>query len=384
MEIYLDNSATTKVFPSVQKVMVQMMEENYGNPSAMHKKGVEAEQYIREAREKIAKQLKVHDKEIIFTSGGTESNNMAIIGAAMANRRLGNHIITSVIEHPSVLNVMKYLEEQGFEVTYLPVDNVGRINLQDLETAISDNTILISIMYVNNEIGAVEPIEEISKIIKKKNPSAVFHVDAIQAFGKYLIKPKKQGIDLLSVSAHKIHGPKGVGFLYVNEKIKIKPIMFGGGQQNNFRSGTENVPGIVGLGEATVCIYEDFADYVKKLYALKDRFIKGIEKIEGTHINGLVGEESAPQIVSVSFLDVRSEVLLHALEEREIYVSAGSACAAHKSKTSVTLSSIRLKKEYLESTIRFSFGYYTTERDIDETLKALEKILPELRKYRRI
>lgn len=236
MEAYFDNSATTRVFDSVRDIVVKTMTEDYGNPSAKHRKGMEAERYVRQAAADIAKTLKVRDKEILFTSGGTESNNMALIGTAMANQRAGKHIISTRIEHASVYNPLAYLEQQGFEVTYLSVDSQGHISLEELEAAIRPDTILVSIMYVNNEVGAIEPVEQIASLIHGKNPAILFHVDAIQAYGKLTIRPKKQGIDLLSVSAHKIHGPKGVGFLYIDEKVKIRPLLYGGGQQKDMRS----------------------------------------------------------------------------------------------------------------------------------------------------
>ena len=248
MEAYFDNSATTRVLDSVKDIVVKTMTEDYGNPAAKHRKGMEAEQYIREARKIIADSMKVQEKEILFTSGGSESNNMALIGTAWANQRAGKHIISTAIEHPSVYNPLGVLEELGFEVTILPVDHDGHISLKELEEAIRPDTILVSTMYVNNEVGAVEPVEEISRVIKAKNPSALYHVDAIQAYGKYVIRPQKQGIDLLSVSSHKIHGPKGVGFLYIRSGVKIKPLIYGGGQQAGMRSGTENVPGVAGFG----------------------------------------------------------------------------------------------------------------------------------------
>ena len=250
MEAYFDNSATTRVFDCVKDAVVNAMTVDYGNAAARHMKGVEAERLIKEARAEIAKSLKVQEKEILFTSGGTESNNTALIGAAFANQRAGKHLITTGVEHASIYNTMEFLREQGFEITYLPVDSYGCISLEELSQAVREDTILVSVMYVNNEIGAVEPVEEISKVIKAKNPKTLFHVDAIQAYGKYVIRPKKQGIDLLSVSGHKIHGPKGVGFLYIDEKAKVRPLLFGGGQQKGMRSGTENVPGCAGLGAA--------------------------------------------------------------------------------------------------------------------------------------
>ena len=382
-EVYLDNSATTRVFDSVRDVMVQAMMADYGNTSSRHMKGVEAENYIKTAREEIAKSLKEKDKEIIFTSGGTESNNMALIGVAMANKRAGNHLITTGIEHASIYNTMIFLEEQGFRVTYLPTDRNGHVSLDALREAICDETILVSVMYVNNEMGAVEPIEEIAKIIKEKKSKAYFHVDAIQAFGKYVIRPKKMGIDLLSVSAHKIHGPKGVGFLYVDEKVKIKPIIFGGGQQKNMRSGTENVPGCAGMGQAVKEMYKDHDAKVEQIYALKDRMVAGLQEIEGVTVHGLTGRDSAPQIVSAGFEGVRAEVLLHALEDRGIYVSSGSACSSNHPGISGTLKGIGVKDTLLDSTLRFSFGLFNTEEDVDYCLAQLRELLPMLRRYRR-
>ena len=309
MEAYLDNAATTRVSTAVMEKMNQVFLSDFGNPSSMHKKGMDAEQYIKEAKKSIADTLKCEPAEIIFTSGGTESNNMALIGVAMANKRAGNHLITSGIEHASIYNTMIFLEEQGFRVTYLPTDKNGHVSLEALREAICDDTILVSVMYVNNEMGAVEPIEEIAKIIKEKKSKAYFHVDAIQAYGKYVIRPKKMGIDLLSVSGHKIHGPKGVGFLYVDEKVKIKPIIFGGGQQKNMRSGTENVPGCAGMGMAVKEMYTNHEAKVEQIYALKDRMVKGLQELEGVTVHGLTGRDSAPQIVSAGFEGVRAEVL---------------------------------------------------------------------------
>lgn len=388
MEVYLDNSATTKVHPEVARLMTKVMCEDYGNPSSMHRKGVEAESYIRYAKETLAKLLKVSEKEIIFTSGGTESDNMALIGVAMANMRRGRHLITTRIEHPAVLQTMSYLESQGFQVTYLPVDKTGRVRLEDLQKAVRPDTILVSIMYVNNEIGAVQPIAEAGALIKRMNPNILFHVDAVQGFGKYRIYPKKMNVDLLSVSSHKIHGPKGVGFLYVGEKVKLLPITYGGGQQKNMRSGTENVPGIAGMAKAAEIMYENLEEDVNRLYELKEYFIKGISGMEGMQINGLIPEDvncraTAPHVVSVSVAGVRSEVLLHALEDKGIYISAGSACASNKPQTSETLKAIGLQREYWDSTIRFSFSIYTTREEIDYTLQELYDMIPMLRKYTR-
>lgn len=384
MEAYLDNSATTRCLESVRDIVVKTMMEDYGNPSSRHTKGVEAERYLRQSREAIASTMKVSEKEIFFTSGGTESNNWALIGGAMANRRAGNHIITTAIEHAAVLQPMLFLKEQGFDVTFLPVDERGHISLEQLKAALRDTTILVSVMYVNNEMGAVQPLEEIGRIIKEYNPAILFHVDAIQAYGKYRIYPKKLHIDMLSVSGHKIHGPKGVGLLYVKEKTKLHPLILGGGQQRGMRSGTDNVPGIAGLGVAAREAYQDFEEKVSHLYELKRHFMEGIGQIPETKINSQEGEESAPHIVSVSFRGVRSEVLLHALEERGIYVSSGSACSSNKKlPVSTVLKEIHLEQDLLETTVRFSFCEQTTVEELDYCLENLKELLPMLRRYTR-
>ena len=384
MEAYLDNSATTRCLESVRDIVVRTMIEDYGNPSSKHLKGMEAERYLRDARERIARTLKVSEKEIFFTSGGTESNNWALIGAAMANRRAGTHIITTAVEHAAVIQPMMYLEEQGFSVTDLPVNRYGEVSLADLKAAVQEDTILVSVMYVNNELGAAEPIEEIGHFLKEKYPGILFHVDAIQAYGKYRIFPKKAGIDMLSVSGHKIHGPKGTGFLYIQEKVKIKPLMLGGGQQKGMRSGTDNVPGIAGLGEAAGEAYRDFEEKRAHLLRLKEYFMEQVSMLPDVVINTRPGEDGAPHIVSVSFRGVRSEVLLHALEERGIYVSSGSACSSNKKlPVSAVLKEIGMERELLDATLRFSFGRFNTEEELAYCVEALKELLPMLRRYSR-
>lgn len=383
MEIYLDNSATTVCFPEVAELMKHLMCEDYGNPSSLHRKGVQAEEALRTAKETIARILKVQEKELLFTSGGTESDNLALIGAAHANCRRGKHLITTSIEHPAILQTMKHLEEEGYRVTYLPVDEKGCIRLEDLERAITGETILVSIMHTNNEVGSLQPIAEAGALIKRMNPNILFHVDAVQGFGKSKIYPKKMNVDMLSVSGHKIHGPKGVGFLYVNEKVKLKPILFGGGQQGGMRSGTENVPGIAGIAKATELMYQHLEEDVAKLYELKKTFVEGVRKIDDVIVNGPDVMCGAPHIVSVSFRGVRSEVLLHALEDKGIYVSAGSACSAHKPQPSATLMAMGIEKELLTSTIRFSFSVLTTMEEISYTLQVMYDIIPMLRRYTR-
>lgn len=384
MEAYLDNAATTMPFPEVREIMLETMEHSYGNPSSMHMKGVDAENYIKNARKVIAKSMKVDEKEIVFTSGGTESNNQALIGTAMANRRKGNHIITTKIEHASVYNPLVFLEEQGFRITFVSVDSNGFVCMDELLNAIDDETILVSIMYVNNEIGTIEQIAQIGKAIKEKKKDILFHVDAIQAYGKIKIHPKKLSIDLLSVSGHKIHGPKGIGFLYIKDKTKINPYIYGGGQQKGMRSGTENVPGIAGLGKAVELIYQNHEEKIDNLYQLKEYFVSQVQQIENVSVNGIDGisiRDTAPHVVSVTVNGVRSEVLLHALEEKGVYVSSGSACSSNHPALSGTLQAIGLDKEKVESTVRFSFSVYTTREELDLAIKALQELVPILRKY---
>lgn len=383
MEAYLDNSATTRCSKAAAELMMQVLRTDYGNPSSLHNRGMDAENYIKDARNKIARTLKANDKDIYFTSGGTESNNLAILGAAMANKRRGRRVITTDIEHPSVSNTFAYLQEQGFEVIYLSVDAWGRISLEELKREMTRDTILVSIMHVNNEIGTVEPVEEAARIIKRANPNCLFHVDGIQSYGKFRINPKKMGIDLFSASGHKIHGPKGSGFLYIGDKVKIRPILHGGGQEWGMRSGTENVPAIAGLGEAAREIYEDFEEKTAHLYALRSHFIERVSGISGVSVNGPQDGAVAPHIVSISVEGVRSEVLLHALEEKAVYISAGSACSSRKPTVSRTLQAIGLSRNLLDKTVRFSFCVHTTMEEIDYALDVLEDRIPMLMRYTR-
>lgn len=385
MQAYLDNSATTRCSEKVRDIVVRTMMEDFGNPSSRHDKGMEAEQYLRKAREIIAGTLKAEEKEIYFTSGGTESNNWALIGAAMANKRAGKHIVTTAVEHAAVIQPLLYLQEQGFEVSYIPVDRYGRVDLEKFTNALREDTILVSTMYINNEIGALEPVEEIGKILKEKAPKALWHIDAIQAYGKYRIYPRKLGADMISVSGHKLHGPKGVGFLYIRSGVKIQPLILGGGQQKGMRSGTDNVPGIAGLACAAKEAYTDFEEKVAHLYDLKNFFMEELQKtIPDIIFNNLAGEEGAPHIVSVSFKGVRSEVLLHALEERGIQVSSGSACSSNKKlPVSPVLKEIGLQKDLLDSTIRFSFCETTTKEELEYCLQQLQQLLVILRRYSR-
>ncbi|HCT90870.1 MAG TPA: cysteine desulfurase NifS [Lachnospiraceae bacterium] len=383
MEAYLDNSATTRVFPEVGELVMRAMAEDYGNPSSMHRKGVEAEKYIKEATAGLAKLLKVQDKELFYTSGGTESDNWALIGTAMANRREGDHIIVTDMEHPAVSAPADYLEKQGFSVTRLPVDRQGRVDPGTLAEAVTDRTILASVMYVNNEIGSVQDIAALAECVHRKNPRTYFHTDAIQAFGKYRIYPKRQGIDLLSASSHKIHGPKGVGLLYVDSRVKIVPVIHGGGQQQGMRSGTDNVPGVAGFGLAARLSYEEFEAKREHFYKLKKRLTEGLLAMENVVIHGMAPEEGAPHIVSAAFPGVRSEVLLHSLEDRGVYVSAGSACSTHKRNASPTMRAIHAPRELSEATVRFSMAETTTQEEIEYCLETLGKLLGTLRRYKR-
>jgi cysteine desulfurase len=340
MEVYLDNSATTKVYPEVADLIHKIMLEDYGNPSSVHMMGVNAEKYVRKATEQVASALKAKPSEILFTSGGTESDNLALIGAATALKRAGRHIITTRIEHPAVLNTVRFLESQGFEIEYLGVDKYGVISPDELRDKLRDDTILVSIMHTNNEVGSIEPIAEAGEIVKKNNPATVFHVDAVQGFGKAEIYPHRTNIDLLSISGHKIHGPKGIGVLYIGDKTRVIPISYGGGQQQGLRNGTLNTPGIAGIGLAAEMITHDLKASRERLFELKGFFLQEVSKIDGVSVNGcMTGSDgkydvsvTAPHIINISIDKVRSEVMLHALEDKGIYVSAGSACASHSKR----------------------------------------------------
>lgn len=377
MEVYFDNSATTKVYPEVKDIMFKVMDEDYGNPSSLHMKGVQAEHYIKDSADIIAKTLKCTPDEIIFTSGGTESNNLAIIGTALAKKRKGKHLVTSSIEHASVLSVMAFLEKEGFEVTYISPDSSRKVSAEAFADAVRDDTILVSCMHINNEIGAVQPIAEITKAVKKKNPNVYVHTDCIQSFGKIEVNLKKLGVDMLSVSGHKLHGPKGSGFLYVKKGTLIRPIIYGGGQQKNMRSGTENVPAIAGLGVAVKLTMTDMAEKMERVMSLRDKLIEGLTALPEVYSNS----ETAPHIASISFTGVRAEVMLHALEDKGIYVSSGSACSSNKRRESAVLTAIGLDRDRLESTLRFSFNETNTEEEVDYAVKTIAELLPVLRHY---
>ncbi|MBM7581660.1 cysteine desulfurase [Caldicoprobacter guelmensis] len=375
-EIYLDNAATTPVYPDVARAVMKCMIEDFGNPSSLHRMGLRAERKLKEARERIASALGVDADGIFFTSGGTEANNLAIVGTALARKREGRHCITTQIEHPSVLNTFKYLEKEGWEVTYLPVNKEGVISLDDLKKALRPDTVLVSIMHVNNEIGSIQPVNEISNLLKTHGNAPVFHVDAVQSFGKLTLKPAQWGIDLLSISGHKVHAPKGIGALYIRKGVKIHPLQWGGGQEKGVRSGTENMPGIVGFGEAVRWLEEVDRDY---LYRLKGILVAElIERVPSAVINGPSPEKGAPHILSVSFPGIRGEVMLHALEEKGVYVGTGSACSSKKGHVSHVLEAIGSRKDIAQGAIRISLSYLNTEDDVRRAAGLIQECVKEL------
>ncbi|MGE4283820.1 MAG: cysteine desulfurase family protein [Clostridia bacterium] len=381
-EVYLDNSATTKPYPEVVEAMVEMLTNNYGNPSSLHIKGINAERTIKKARENIAKALDAKNNEVYFTSGGTESNNIAVRGVAAANKKRGNHLITSVIEHPSILNTFKHMEEEGFRVSYIQVDKNGMIDMKQLEQEISNDTILVSIMHVNNEVGTVQPLKEIRQMLDLQKSQAVFHVDAIQSFGKVAFVPEELGIDLLSISGHKLHGPKGIGALYIKKGLLLKPIVYGGSQETGIRSGTENVPGIIGFGKAVELSFTNLRSQISVMNNLKDKLKDLIIKnVDDTIVNGHCDKGGAPHILNISFPGIKAEVLLHALEDKGIFVSTGSACSSNKPSPSHVLSAMGLKREDIGGAVRFSVSAVNTMEEIEYCAEQLSTIVKQLRKY---
>jgi cysteine desulfurase len=377
MEIYLDNSSTTRPYPQVVDKMVQALTEDYANPSAAHRKGVEVEKEIKIIRQNIAKVVGANDKEIYFTSGGTESNNTIIRGVANLYKKRKNHIISTNIEHPSVLNTLKDLEEDGFEVTYLEVDKNGVIDFEEFKGSIRPTTCLVTIMHVNNELGSIQPVKEIGKYLKSLDEKVYFHVDAIQSFGKIDFKPSKYNIDFMSVSGHKFHGPKGIGFMYVKSNSRIKPILFGGGQESGVRSGTENVPGIYGIGEAVKVLFDDLSGNIEKMYSLKELLKTELLKIiDDVKVNS--PEDGVCHVLNIAFIGAKGEVLLHYLEQKGVYVSTGSACSAKK-KGSHVLNAIGLTPKEVEGTIRFSLSDMNTEEEILEAAKIIKESVDDLR-----
>lgn len=381
MEVYLDNSATTKPAPEVIQAIRETWEDYYGNPSALHRKGLEAEKLLNKVRCQLAEAIGAADNEVIFTSGGTESNNLAILGTLKKLRQRGNHLLTSKIEHPSVRNVFKELEQEGYQVTYLGLDASGRIDLEKLQAGIEQKPVLISIMLVNNETGLIQPIADIGTMLNDIKPKPIFHVDAVQAFGKVPFKVKDLKVDLLSISGHKFHGPKGTGALYIRKGVPLAPILLGGGQERALRSGTENVPGIVGMGVAAELSRTHFTENAAKILSLKRQLLGSLESVmEPIRINSPDTPQFAPHILNVSFPGLKAEVLLHALEQDGIYVATGSACGSKKKSPNHVHQAIGLSETESEGTLRFSFSIYNTSSEIDYVGEKLKKHVAELRR----
>ncbi|QUH26006.1 cysteine desulfurase family protein [Serpentinicella alkaliphila] len=378
MEVYLDNAATTRPKDEVIEAISWALKNLYANPSSLHRKGLEVEKEIKECRKVVARALGCSDKEVVFTSGGTESNSLAINGLIMANRRSGNHIITTKTEHKSVLNTFEHLSSNGFEVTYLDVDREGFISLERLKESMRPDTLLVSIMHANNETGTIQPIMEIGEIIKKINRNTLFHVDGIQGFGKIKFNVKQANVDTYALSGHKIHGPKGIGALYIKSGVKIQPNLLGGSQENNLRAGTENVPGIVGLAKAASLISEENIEYMR---GLKAYLVKSLhECIDDIHFNNGINDNFTPHIINVSFKGIRSEIMLHSLEQDGVYVSSGSACTSRKKDFSHVLKAMGLKEDIIDSAIRISISYTNTREEIDYAVDKINKHLNDLRK----
>lgn len=378
--VYFDNSATTKPYREVIDEVSECMENYFGNPSSAHKLGIEAERKIKAARERVSRLIGAMPQEIIFTSGGSEANNTVLRGVISR----GDHIICSRIEHPSVLHTLEALEGEGYEVTYLEVDNRGLINLEELKSSIKVNTKLVTIMHVNNEIGSIQPVNDIIKAVRERNKKTKVHIDAVQSLGKIKIDVKKLDVDLMSLSSHKIHGPKGVGALYIKKGLIIKSLITGGGQEMDVRSGTENLPGISGFGIAAEAIGLRLENERENIAELKKHFIERLGEIDNISVNSPLDGVHIDNILNVSFEGVRGEVLLHALEDYNIYVSTGSACSAKKSsQKNYVLPSIGLKPCLAEGTIRFSFSYDNTLEEVDYTIEGLKKIIPFLRRSKR-
>lgn len=385
MQVYFDNSATTKPYPEVITAFTEVMETYYGNPSSLHALGLESEKLLSRSRQVIADVLAVHEDELIFTSGGTESINLAIQGVAFQYKQRGRHIITSAIEHAAVYNTCQRLATDfGFEVTYLPVDGDGLISLKDLQAALRDDTILVSLIHVNNEMGSIQPIEKIGRLLDNY-PKVLFHVDDVQGFGKVPLEIKKCHIDLLSLSGHKFHAPKGTGLLYVRKGVELYPLLHGGGQQYGFRSGTENVPGYVALAKACRMVKEKEIDNINHLKKLNRLLREGLSQLEQIRFNTPVAEDKgAPHILSVSIKEVKPEVILHALEERGIYVSTKSACSSKNTKANRILTAIGLPAEYANSALRISLSAENTVEEVEYFLKVMNEIVPYYTKIMKV
>lgn len=376
-EIYFDNSATTRVLPEVAELAYRLMCEDYGNPSALYGRGLQAEKLLAQARERIARTLKVLPKEIFFTSGGTEANNLALRGAMQAARRRGNHLIVSAVEHPAVLKTAEALREQGYELDFLPVDEHCHVQPAELARLLRPETCLVSVMLVNNEVGAVQPVAELKTVIEQANSDALLHVDAVQAYGKMVIEPRAWGVDMLSVSGHKLHAPKGAGFLYVKEGVRLIPQQTGGGQESGLRSGTENMPGICALGLAAELAYQHLDERMTLAAAIKERLLNGLGELPDWRLNS--PEQALPNVVNISFGGVKSEVLLHMLEEAGLLVASGSACAAKKDHLSHVLQAMGFDRARIEGAIRFSFSCLNTPEEAEQAAAIVCRAVSELR-----
>lgn len=379
--IYLDNCATTKPRESVIDVIMESLREDYGNPSSLHRLGLNSEKKIKHAREIISNYLDINKNELFFTSGGTESNNIAIQGIIEKYGARGKHIITTKLEHPSVHNIMKYYESKGYDITYLDNDSFGNIDLNQLKESLRGDTILVSIIHVNNEIGVIQNIEEVRKILNDIQSNALLHLDGVQSFGKIPLSLKSLGVDTFSFSAHKVHGPKGVGGLYVKRGLNLPPVVLGGNQESGIRSGTENLSGIIGFGEAVRILSQEFKKESQQVSIIKEYLANSIVKeIDDIKINSSLDNSSSPYILSVSFRNIRGEVLLHYLEEEDIYVSTTSACSSKGTKKSPILESIGLSDIEIQGTIRFCFSYETSKSDIDYLMGILKDSVKDIRK----
>lgn len=382
--IYIDNSATTKQYPQVTETMTKYMEEYFGNPSSMYQLGLDSEKAVKHARKQVEEAMGAGNGTLIFTSGGTEADNTAIFGAARALRRRGNRIITSAVEHPAVLECCKRLEQDGYDVVYVGVDDKCRLDLEWLEDAIDENTILVSLMQVNNEAGTIMPVDAVKDLMKKKNAPSWFHCDAVQSFGKLQVP---ESADLISVSSHKIHGPKGAGALFVRKGIHLPALIEGGGQEHGNRSGTENVPAITGFGTAAELSAKDRDEERQRVSVMRRALLKGLkDNLEDLRINsveedGVASGQCCSSILNISFLGTRGEVLLHTLEQDGIYVSTGSACSSNKKGQSHVLGAMGLKDKEIEGALRFSFGRFN---EIDEMEIVVDKVTAAVKRFRRL
>ena len=380
---YLDNSATTRPYPEVVETVSHSLYEGFGNPSSLHSLGFASDQTLRQARKTIAATLGTKEKEITFTSGATEANNIAILGYLRRNRRKGNHVMVSAVEHASVLNIFRRLEEEGYRVSYIPVSREGSLDYAFVERELCEETALVSVMQVNNEVGSRFDIPRIRRILEEKKSGAVLHSDCVQAYGKVTFSVKELGADLVTVSAHKVHGPKGVGALYVREGLLMEPVLFGGGQENGLRNGTENLPGIAGFAKAAELTMRDLPEKIERMREIQRYFIEELRKIKRVEIN-TPPDNCAPHIVNASFLGIRSEILLHTLEQKEVYVSSGSACASNDKKHKKVLEVMGHDRERADSSVRFSFSTETTMQEIREAAIIIREAVEDLQRKLRI